>query len=66
MCEELLESEFGEKCHFDVVDTIKKLEKLGIVLQVRVLVSLNANSSCCTLSIANTLRSVDNLLNGIA
>lgn len=32
-CEELLESEFGEKCNFDVVDAVSKLERLGIVLR---------------------------------
>lgn len=32
-CEELLESEFGEKCNFDVVDAVSKLEGLGIVLR---------------------------------
>eukprot|EP01018_Ginkgo_biloba_P017145 Gb_29434 [translate_table: standard] len=30
-CEELMESEFEEKCNFDVVDAVKKLEKLGII-----------------------------------
>lgn len=30
-CEELMESEFDEKCNFDVVDAINKLEKLGVV-----------------------------------
>ncbi|ERN06092.1 hypothetical protein AMTRI_Chr06g192840 [Amborella trichopoda] len=30
-CEELMDSEFGEKCDFDVVDAVQKLEKLGIV-----------------------------------
>jgi hypothetical protein len=32
-CEELLESKFGEKCDLDVVDTIMKLERLGIIFQ---------------------------------
>lgn len=30
-CEELLVSEFGEKCNFDVVDAVNKLERLKIV-----------------------------------
>eukprot|EP00252_Welwitschia_mirabilis_P008805 TRINITY_DN2099_c0_g2_i1.p1 TRINITY_DN2099_c0_g2~~TRINITY_DN2099_c0_g2_i1.p1 ORF type:complete len:179 (-),score=34.68 TRINITY_DN2099_c0_g2_i1:191-727(-) len=30
-CEELMESEFGEKCNFEVMDAVKKLENLGIV-----------------------------------
>ncbi|EPS71384.1 hypothetical protein M569_03375, partial [Genlisea aurea] len=30
-CEELIYEEFGEKCNFDVVDAVQKLEKLGIV-----------------------------------
>ncbi|KAG9447277.1 hypothetical protein H6P81_013405 [Aristolochia fimbriata] len=30
-CEELILEEFGEKCNFDVVDAVQKLEKLGIV-----------------------------------
>ncbi|XP_068645932.1 uncharacterized protein [Aristolochia californica] len=32
-CEELILEEFGEKCNFDVVDAVQKLEKLGIVSQ---------------------------------
>lgn len=32
-CEELLKSEFGEKCNFDVVDAVNKLERLGIVFR---------------------------------
>ncbi|KAF9619054.1 hypothetical protein IFM89_004412 [Coptis chinensis] len=30
-CEDLIMDEFGEKCDFDVVDAVQKLEKLGIV-----------------------------------
>ncbi|XP_068665126.1 uncharacterized protein [Aristolochia californica] len=30
-CEQLILEEFGEKCNFDVVDAVQKLEKLGIV-----------------------------------
>ncbi|XP_057862405.1 uncharacterized protein LOC131070775 [Cryptomeria japonica] len=30
-CEELMQSEFDERCNFDVVDAINKLERLGIV-----------------------------------
>ncbi|KAK9052295.1 hypothetical protein SSX86_028924 [Deinandra increscens subsp. villosa] len=30
-CEELLKEEFGERCNFDVVDAVSKLEKLGII-----------------------------------
>jgi hypothetical protein len=26
-CEEFLESKFGEKCNFDVVDAVNKLER---------------------------------------
>ncbi|XP_066337196.1 uncharacterized protein [Miscanthus floridulus] len=30
-CEQLIKEEFGMECNFDVVDAVKKLEKLGIV-----------------------------------
>ncbi|KAL6890217.1 hypothetical protein ACP4OV_008980 [Aristida adscensionis] len=30
-CEQLIKEEFGVECNFDVVDAVKKLEKLGIV-----------------------------------
>ncbi|WVZ51437.1 hypothetical protein U9M48_002585 [Paspalum notatum var. saurae] len=30
-CEQLIKEEFGIECNFDVVDAVKKLEKLGIV-----------------------------------
>ncbi|CAN6485632.1 unnamed protein product [Victoria cruziana] len=30
-CEELMESEFGLKCNFEVDDAVQKLEKLGII-----------------------------------
>ncbi|XP_031489470.1 uncharacterized protein LOC116257020 [Nymphaea colorata] len=30
-CEELMESEFGQKCNFEVDDAVQKLEKLGII-----------------------------------
>ncbi|CAM0908115.1 unnamed protein product [Alopecurus aequalis] len=30
-CKQLIEEEFGVECNFDVVDAVKKLEKLGIV-----------------------------------
>ncbi|KAG0457866.1 hypothetical protein HPP92_023023 [Vanilla planifolia] len=30
-CEELIKEEFGVQCNFDVVDAVKKLEKLGLV-----------------------------------
>ncbi|XP_071695499.1 uncharacterized protein [Rutidosis leptorrhynchoides] len=30
-CEELLKEEFGERCNFDVVDAVNKLENLGII-----------------------------------
>ncbi|KAJ0980994.1 hypothetical protein J5N97_009249 [Dioscorea zingiberensis] len=32
-CEDLIKEEFGEQCNFDVVDAVKKLEKLGIVVK---------------------------------
>lgn len=34
-CEELIKKEFNESCNFDVDDAVQKLEKLGIVAQVR-------------------------------
>jgi hypothetical protein len=34
-CEQLIKEEFGVECNFDVVDAVKKLEKLGIVSRVR-------------------------------
>ena len=34
-CEQLIKEEFGESCNFDVDDAVQKLEKLGIVSQVR-------------------------------
>lgn len=46
-CEELLEAEFGEKCHFDVVDTIQKLEKLGIVFREETLGRIYVPSMRC-------------------
>jgi hypothetical protein len=33
-CEQLIKEEFGMECNFDVVDAVKKLEKLGIVSRV--------------------------------
>ena len=33
-CEQLMASKFGEKCDFDVVDALEKLEKLEIVTKV--------------------------------
>jgi hypothetical protein len=33
-CEQLIKEEFGVGCNFDVVDAVKKLEKLGIVSRV--------------------------------
>ena len=33
-CEQLIKEEFGVECNFDVVDAVKKLEKLGIVSRV--------------------------------
>jgi len=46
-CEELLEAEFSEKCHFDVVDTIQKLEKLGIVFREETLGRIYVPSMRC-------------------
>ncbi|GJN04728.1 hypothetical protein PR202_ga22298 [Eleusine coracana subsp. coracana] len=34
-CEQLIKEEFGVECNFDVVDAVKKLEKLGIVSRVK-------------------------------
>lgn len=39
-CERLLKEEFGESCNFDVDDAVQKLEKLGIVIQVRLVFSV--------------------------
>jgi hypothetical protein len=36
-CEQLIKEEFGVECNFDVVDAVKKLEKLGIVSRVSTL-----------------------------
>lgn len=30
-CEELIQEEFGERCNFEVLDAVQKLERLGIV-----------------------------------
>jgi hypothetical protein len=43
-CEQLIKEEFGVECNFDVVDAVKKLEKLGIVSRV---------SSFCKFKIIN-------------
>ncbi|KAM0934809.1 hypothetical protein DsansV1_C30g0214381 [Dioscorea sansibarensis] len=32
-CEDLIKEEFGEQCNFDVMDAVRKLEKLGIVIK---------------------------------
>lgn len=53
-CEELLESEFGEKCPFDVVDTIQKLEKLGIVFREETLGRIYVPSMRCINEIIGT------------
>ncbi|KAG8656055.1 hypothetical protein MANES_04G093800v8 [Manihot esculenta] len=34
-CEDLIKEDFGESCNFDVDDAVQKLEKLGIVSQVK-------------------------------
>lgn len=42
-CEQLIKEEFGMECNFDVVDAVKKLEKLGIVSRVS-FISIPTNS----------------------
>lgn len=36
-CEELIHEEFGIQCNFDVLDAVQKLERLGIVARVSLL-----------------------------
>ncbi|KAG2649755.1 hypothetical protein PVAP13_1NG130300 [Panicum virgatum] len=43
-CEQLIKEEFGVECNFDVVDAVRKLEKLGIVSRVSSL-SIHENSN---------------------
>jgi hypothetical protein len=38
-CEELIKEEFGAECNFDVRDAVKKLERLGIVHRVNLLIN---------------------------
>lgn len=47
-CEQLIKEEFGMECNFDVVDAVKKLEKLGIVSRVSS-ISISANSELQTI-----------------
>nr|CAD1820496.1 unnamed protein product [Ananas comosus var. bracteatus] len=49
-CEELIKEEFGEQCNFDVLDAVKKLEKLGIVSRDSV-----GRISCAPLNRANEI-----------
>ncbi|OAY76326.1 hypothetical protein ACMD2_13841 [Ananas comosus] len=49
-CEELIKEEFGEQCNFDVLDAVKKLEKLGIVSRDSV-----RRISCAPLNRANEI-----------
>jgi hypothetical protein len=47
--EELIKKEFGESCNFDVDDAVQKLEKLGIVTQVRFSFLSHFSSTCLLL-----------------
>jgi hypothetical protein len=33
-CEELIQDEFGLQCNFEVMDAVRKLERLGIITRV--------------------------------
>ncbi|KAJ0973528.1 hypothetical protein J5N97_021487 [Dioscorea zingiberensis] len=49
-CEDLIKEEFSEQCNFDVVDAVKKLEKLGIVVKDSI-----GRISCVSLRRANEI-----------
>lgn len=49
-CEELIKKEFNVNCNFDVDDAVKKLEKLGLVVQ-----DADGNYSCVELKHANKI-----------
>lgn len=49
-CEELIQRQFDQSCNFDVDDAVHKLEKLGIVVQVRSYRARENFYSCCLIS----------------